>query len=182
MFTRRFLVVVLLGLCCNALLCGAVTQRPLGLAELVSKANVIVIGTVTNRTAAWNPEHTSISTQVTLQIEETLKGVASGTIVVETPGGVVGGVGMMAAGAPVFRRGERSLIFLTRGPRVGVYHVFGWSQGRFQISRDAAGGRERVSRNLAGVILVPHGATSSSGAHIEYLDELKLAIRQLQGR
>lgn len=81
----------------------AATLRAMKLADLTHQADVIFVGTAVSNVSAWNAEHSRIYTRTTFQVNEYLKGHTGGTIVVETLGGIVRGVGMRAPGMPVFR-------------------------------------------------------------------------------
>ena len=179
---RMSLLGLVLGIFCLSAFAHAATQRPLGLAELTSKADTIAIGTVTGRVAIWNPQHTQILTRTTFRISEVLKGSPGKEVVVETLGGVLDGVGMMAAGAPQFRPAEKDLIFLVRDQRTGIHRILGWEQGRFRVVADPIIGRERVTRNMGTVLPSSGFSGASNSASLLFLDDLKAEILRLCGR
>ena len=158
------------------------TQRALKLATMVAKSDFIFVGTAVRTESAWNAEHTRIYTRTTFEVEEYVKGqgkdqeTAGGAVVVETLGGVVGDIGMMVPGVPLFHVGERDLLFISTGPRTGKHRVMGWSQGRFKIKKDPKTGQEMLSRPMAGVSLL--NQIDPNLKSIRYLDEMKEAIRQ----
>jgi hypothetical protein len=82
------------------------------LGELTEVAESIIIGDVTDIKAEWNPEHTSIYSDITISVEGYLKGTGQNKKVIRVPGGVVGDVGQWVSNAPVFRVGERVALFL----------------------------------------------------------------------
>ena len=181
MIARRTFLYLVAGLCFSlGANSHAATLRAMRLADLVQQADVIFVGTAIESVSAWNAEHTRIYTRTTFQVEESLKGNARGTIVIETLGGAVKGLGMKVPGMPVFRVKERNLIFVTTGRRTGTHRVLGWAQGNFQIRRDPQTGREIVTRSMAGVSLV--GAPSTSREEVQDLDQLKDAIHSLLRR
>jgi hypothetical protein len=66
--------------------------------------------------------------QVTVEIEDTLKGELQGTVVVVNPG---------FAGAPAFQDGDELVLFIST--RDGTHVITGFQQGSFRIVTDPAG-------------------------------------------
>jgi hypothetical protein len=187
MTARNLFMTVLLALCfLPAVPAPAAVLKAMALPEMVEKAETVFVGTVVKAESAWNPEHTHIYTKTTFSVHDCLKGHAPDTIVIETMGGVVEGMGMMVPGMPLFRTDEKDLLFVTTNPQSGSKRVLGWAQGRFQIRPDPGTGREVISRELRGASLVGAGAGPRAAAvnleSIRYLDDLKAAIRRLQER
>lgn len=173
-----------LGVSCLLILeAWAVTAVPMSLDELVEKADIIFVGTVIESRSAWNADRTRIYTKTTFRVEDYVKGSGGETLVVETHGGVVGEVGMMVPGTPLFKVGEKNLLFLTAGG--GTHHVLGWAQGRFRVQADPQTGEQLVSRPLAGVSFVrpPSEPVSKELSNLRTLDDLRTAIqRRLAGK
>ena len=155
----------------------AATQRALDLPALVEGADIIIVGRAVEAETAWNPEHTRIYTHTTFTVEESLKGEQQDTLVIETLGGIAEGLGMIVPGMPVFRPGERDVIFVTTGRQTGTHRVLGWAQGRFRIQRETKTRQESLSRKLVGISLLSR--LDPTLKSIRYLDELQEAIRQL---
>lgn len=81
-----------------------------------------------------------ILTEITLYVEEVLKGQVPGdTVVITEPGGQVGDRLVWIHGAPEFRVGERVLVFLTPR-RNGSCQTNGLGLGKFAISSAVGGG------------------------------------------
>jgi len=177
MAKRVFLLGLISG-CLLATSARAATLRAMKLADLTHGADVIFVGTVVNRVSAWNVDHSRIYTRTTFQVEDYLKGQAGETIVIETLGGGVGGIGMRVPGMPTFNPQQKHLLFVKTGRVTGTHRVLGWAQGNFRIHKDPRTGREIVSRDLGGVNLV--GGLSPEP--IQDLDQLKDAIHKLNGR
>jgi hypothetical protein len=178
--TRILLSLAMVMVCVQGWEARAATLPAMGLKEMVQKADLIVVGVPITRASAWNPEHTRIYTTTTFRVDESLKGQAGETVVIETLGGVVGGVGLMVPGMPEFKPQEKNLVFLIQGRHAGTHRVLGWAQGRFRIENDLATGREMISRNLNGLSLM--GANAQAPESLRYLDEVRDAIRKLEGR
>lgn len=173
--------ILLLGLMCGCLPAAsgwAATLRAMKLADLTRGADVIFVGTVVSSVSEWNTEHSRIYTRTTFQVEESLKGHAGGTMVIQTLGGAVRGIGMRVFGMPHFNPREKHVIFVKNGKLTGTHRVLGWAQGDIRVHKDARTGREMVTRNLGGVTLVGGNVPSIDNS----LDELKAAIRKSEGR
>jgi hypothetical protein len=178
MTAKRVFLLSLVSGCLLATSGRAATLRAMKLADLTHGADVIFVGTVVSRASGWNADHSRIYTRTTFQVEDYLKGHAGETIVIETLGGGVGGIGMRVAGMPTFNVKQKHLIFVKTGRVTGTHRVLGWAQGNFRIHRDPRSGREVVSRDLSGVNLV--GGLSPEP--IQDLEQLKDAIHRLNGR
>ncbi len=114
---------------------GALTQQR-NLGELVAQSAVIVRGRIIKAQVEPHPDLTSLSTVVvTLRVAETLKGEASRTITFRQ---FIWDVRDRhdAAG---YRKGQDILLLMNPVTRYGLTSPAGLEQGRFRISRDAAG-------------------------------------------
>jgi hypothetical protein len=93
-----------------------------------------VLGTVTHQVSAWNATHTAIYTDVTMDVEEAMKGVVGPEVTFRIAGGEVGDIGMRTSTHPTFRIGERVIVFLrTEG---STAQLFGLQQGKFTVHDD----------------------------------------------
>jgi hypothetical protein len=100
------------------------------LENLANGADFILVGTVTD-IASQKQDNQNIYTEVTLSVEQTLKGKPGEKVVVKVPGGEAGGIAMMVTDNPSFQLGERAVVFLNK--EQGVFTVFGGFQGKFTI-------------------------------------------------
>ncbi len=104
----------------------------LSLEELVSRAVLIVRGTVIDTNARWNPDHTRIYTLVTIRPTEGIKGsLQAGDLSIEIPGGTVGDVRLEVSDTPTFEEGEEVILFL----QDEYFRVVGWNQGKYTIEK-----------------------------------------------
>lgn len=137
------LVVLPLAMATGLLPAGATVVEALGLEQLAARAQLVVRGRVESSSSAWDESNRRIFTRTRLQAAEVLKqgaaGQASGNGIVEVvvPGGEVGGIGQLVAGAPRFVPGEEVLLFLEATKR-------GWtpvalSLGKFTLRPDEQG-------------------------------------------
>lgn len=137
---------ILTALVAPAGVSGATTQL-LGIAELATRAELVVLGTVGAVESQWNADRTLIETRVDVRVTATPRGEPRPDVSLWEPGGRVGTLAAEIAGTPRFSPGERVLLFLRRG-RDGRLHVVERFQGKFSIERDAASGQERAVRRI----------------------------------
>jgi len=91
------------------------TFRRMSDEELVRQSLLVVDVKVVSTVSIWNTDHTQIHTLVDLDILDFVKGdlpAGRRTLRLRILGGVVGDMAMTVIGAPQFRAGERSLLFL----------------------------------------------------------------------
>ena len=115
--------------------------------EMITKARAIVKGKVVSVTSAFDEQHKSIFTYITLKVDEVLKGqITTRRIVLKEPGGLVETEGSMVFGIPQFARGEHVVVYLdTWGD--GSLRVHQMFLGKFSIFTDPRTGQQIVSRS-----------------------------------
>lgn len=112
--------------------------------DLAAESSNIVRGTVAGVNSYWNAEGTKIFTEARIAVDETYKGGPIREARVIQLGGIVGHVNMHVEGALIWKRDEEVLLFLE--PNVpGTFSVAGFSQGKFDIVRDAKSGKAFVA-------------------------------------
>lgn len=117
---------------------------------LTREASDIVIGRVGDQHAHWNAAHTMIVTDVTILVDQSLKGASSASLTLTQVGGEVDGMRYSIDGSPKFTAGEEVLIFAWRDAH-GRPQVDGLAQGKFEIRRDAASGVRTIQRSVPGL-------------------------------
>ena len=122
-----FFCVCLAGITADAVTIPQSTQ------QLVENSSDVIRGKVISRISQWNETHTSIYTEVTIEITEIVLGsVTKGaTISVYIPGGVVNDTGLRVEHAPEFKDGEDVVLFLTELDN--LYSVTSWEMGKFTV-------------------------------------------------
>ena len=113
--------------------------------QLGNNASAVVQGQVAGVRSYWNDSHTKIFTETTINIDEAFKGQPGGTVRVVQLGGTVDNIRVTAHGALQWKQGEEIILFL-EDYTAGTYQVSGFSQGKFQIERDARTGAVYVLR------------------------------------
>lgn len=150
----KFAWAVLLSLVAAAT-AGAAVLPWMSLEEITGRAEVIVLGMVESAEGAWSEDGRIIVTRSTVSVERALKGGPRAQVIVETPGGRVGDQAMIASGAPVFRAGDRVVLFLepagAADPGAAPRHaVVGWNLGRMIVRHDPRTGRDLVEDRTSG--------------------------------
>ena len=123
-------------------------SKALSTQELTSRSDVVVIGTVSGMQSEWNSEKTRITTRVTIDVREFLKGGnGEQQITVLTPGGEIGDVGEMYSGAARFRHHEEVVVFGHK--KTGHDHeVVGGDQGKVPVIEDKLTREKTVHRGI----------------------------------
>jgi hypothetical protein len=148
----------------SCLLAGPQTVRatvlaPTDFPELVRGAGAIVHGRVLDVRAEWVEGGRMMTSTVTLDVIEYLKGDLGPSISFMVPGGELGRYRNIVLGAPVFSPGEEVIVFLNWRGSSRPY-VLGLNMGVFRTVRDTATGRRMVrpSAAMAGQIRAPSTA------------------------
>lgn len=153
---------------------------PTDLREMSLGSTDILVATVEATRSYWNDARTRIYTEVTVRVDESLKGVPSGRVSLVQMGGELDGVRLAVEGSPAFRPGDEAVLFLWRDP-AGRAQVNGLAQGKFDIRRDPASGERMVSRSLEGLRFAGSaragGARSAESSIPTRLEDLKREIR-----
>jgi hypothetical protein len=125
----------------------ATTVIPPTFDELVSRAEVILQGSVTDTRSQWIGEGAQrhIVTYVTFKVDDAVKGNPGPSYTIRMLGGTVDGQTMEVSDAPKFQKGDRDFVFVEHNgqqfiPLVGIMH------GRFRVEREQDG-REIVATN-----------------------------------
>lgn len=138
-----------------------------GFDDLVKDADAVAIVTPLEHTSVW--EDGRIYTYTHVKAEQGIAGElgagAEGWI--RTRGGVVGKIGQLVDGEPVFTAGKSSLLFLHKFKAGGTWEVSARAQGQYPVildeslPKDAATRRTlRTSANV-GMILPPRATTAT---------------------
>jgi hypothetical protein len=157
---------------------SATTMLRADLPELTRSADTIVHGTVRRMESRWSGDGRRILTDVEIQVTETLKGQAGGTVLVTQPGGRVGDIGQQVSGLASFTPGEEVVVFLERrGTR--AFRVAGMAQGKYKVQRSADGTRALAVPEPTDALLVDPDTRQPTTSSLQSvsLAELKASIR-----
>lgn len=102
--------------------------------NLVASAHAIVTGRVTYIESHWDADRSNIYTDISIQLDQVIKGnISSQTIVIEQVGGKVGDREAWLTGSPSFKLNEDVLLFLRAGEN-GTLHTAHLGMGKFTLS------------------------------------------------
>jgi hypothetical protein len=150
MATPRLLILAsALALIGGASLAHATQVLHQTLRDLTVGSSDIIIGQVEETRPHWNAAHTKVLTDVTVRVSESLKGAPGERVTLVQLGGDLDGFRYAVPGSPLFRPGERALLFVWRDPQ-GRAQVNGMAQGKFDIATDPASGAQTVQRTVEG--------------------------------
>jgi hypothetical protein len=118
----------------------ATTVIPPSFDDLVSRAQTIFQGTVSDVRSEWTGEggQRHIVSYVTFNVDDAIKGNPGAKVTLNMMGGTVGAETMEVTDAPKFKVGDRDVLFVENNgtqfiPLVGIMH------GRFHIKKDETG-------------------------------------------
>ena len=115
---------------------------------LTESADLILIGKVSERNSRWNKDNTRIYTDVTINVDEYLKGNGTNDrLIVTTLGGEVGEIGEFYTHIPRFNNEEEVLIFLKQDQRDMSYRVLNGEDGKLTLYEDNISGEKVTSSN-----------------------------------
>jgi hypothetical protein len=157
---------------------SATTMLRVDLPELTRSSDTIVHGTVRRMESRWSGDGRRILTDVEIQVTETLKGQAGGTVLVTQPGGRVGDIGQRVSGLASFTQGEEVVVFLERrGTR--SFRVAGMAQGKYKVQRSEEGTRVLAVPEPTDALLVDPDTRQPTTSSLQSLPlaELKASIR-----
>src|SRR6476619_1729251 len=176
---KRYLLTCagILAIGCSAL---ATTVIPPSFDELVSRAELIFQGTVTNVRSQWVGEggQRHINSYVTFKVADSMKVTPGAQLTWQMLGGTVGSETMEVTDAPKFKVGDRDILFVENNgtqfvPLVGIMH------GRFRVKKDEAG-RDAAFTNegspLSDVTQLGKSEGAASAGHAMSAQALKQAI------
>jgi hypothetical protein len=161
----------------------ATTVIPPTFDQLVTNAEMIFEGTVTELRSQWTGEGNErhIVTYVTFKIEDPIKGALGADYTIRMFGGTVDGHTMEATDTPRFKVGDRDILFVEHNgtqfvPLVGIMH------GRFHVQQDQATARESIAKDngaqLADTAMLGRDENAASSGKALSKAEFKAAIRQ----
>jgi hypothetical protein len=136
---KKLLAIAFAALACATLEASLIV--PADLPTLVSEAQTIVLGRVTDVRGVIRPGTRRVDSYVAFAVDDALKGSAERTLTFKTLGGINGRYRTVVHGSPVFSVGDEAVLFLGRGT---TPYPIGLAQGVFRVRRDRASGDRRI--------------------------------------
>ena len=155
----RWNILTFAAVLCGQIAASATTYEAVTFNELVTRADVIFVGEVTDVRPfpLETRDGTIIKTRVIFRVSDPIWGTTNILEVFDFFGGEFGDIGMAIAGMPEFAVGDRRVVFASRERSINP--IVGFTQGLLEIRRDS-GGIDRVF-TLGGL---PLGRPESIGA------------------
>jgi hypothetical protein len=141
----RALAIVALAIVASAVAATATTVAAPTFDELVRRSELVIVARVVATRSAWVDSRSgrSIVTDVTVSIEQTLKGPTYAERSLEFLGGTVGEDTLRVDGMPEFHVGDRAVLFINEAGRPAS-PVVGFMYGWFRIVQDPVSGVDMV--------------------------------------
>jgi hypothetical protein len=139
-----------------------------GFDALVKDSDAVAVITPVDAQSVW--EDGRIYTYTKVKVEQGVAGdIGTGAESwVRTLGGVVGKIGQMVDGEPVFINGKSSLLFLRKFNSNAVFEVAARGQGQYPVTVDATTKVKKVIRSTtAGMLLPPKVPGSVRAAQLQ---------------
>lgn len=114
----------------------ATTMLAQDVAALTCSSDAVVRGKVKKVESRWTGDHRQIVTDVTIDVDEFIKGKGNKTVQITQPGGEVEGIGQKVSGLASFTPGEEVVVFLARQGS-DRFMVTGMAQGKFRVERSS---------------------------------------------
>ena len=148
--------------------------------ELVSHADLVLVGRATERHSEWEDigEGRRIVTYTRIELVRTMGGTPPEQLWVRTLGGVVDRIGQQVEGEARLPVGSRALLFLTRAPD-DAWVVTARAQGHFPLvaTRD---GKTRLRRSPDVGAIVARKGPSTPAHEVLVGRELEAALRAVR--
>jgi len=117
--------------------------------NLSEGADMIVTGKVVDQKSEWSSDKSKIYTNVTIQVDEFLKGSNNqNQIVIKNLGGEVGNVGETYSHVPTFTNEEDVLVFIKKSEKDQSLRVFQGDEGKMTFYQDKKTGEKVTSKNI----------------------------------
>jgi len=117
----------------------------IGIEQLTTEADLILLGTVTGTRSYWNNAHTIIYTDAAVSVEDVVRGnQALQNVIVTQVGGRVENITLSVLESASFRANERAVLFLKPNSN-GTYSTVGWKNGKRVIKSDRVDSNTSVS-------------------------------------
>jgi hypothetical protein len=111
--------------------------------ELPQKADFVIQGTVTQKTARWDARGIMINTHYTIEVETAIVGDVPKSVELSFSGGTVEGKTIIVTHTPELEVGQTYILFSYQNRKYSVPTV-GHDQGIFKVIRDARSKQERI--------------------------------------
>ena len=166
---------------------SATVAHYMDLPDLITRADVIVQGTVTAQETVYDKGRERSLLRTTITVERALWGKPGDQLVVQQFGGTHDGVTTHISGDARFERGERVVLFLRKGEGQ-VHYLTSMAQSKYRLTGE--GDKATAQRDLDGLAFVPvagvqhklrEGGSEPAKAVSSFMPELEALIAAIKG-
>jgi hypothetical protein len=147
---RKSLIVLAVIILLGGLIISAFAQdKRTEIVRLSREADIILTGKVLKQNCIWNKNKTKIFTNVTVEVEECLKGnLNDENILITHLGGEIGEIGEWYSHVPDFNNDEEVLLFLKKDSKNNMYAVLNGEDGKLTLHTDEKTGVKVTSSKV----------------------------------
>jgi hypothetical protein len=137
--TLKIVLFILLSLFLNVIISFSTSMKEMSLKEICGYSSDIVVAEVISFNSFYKDEsRKQIFSEVSLKIENSIKGESKENDILKMtiPGGQINGIRTFIVGAPAYKTGENTLLFLKKNISENLhvnYLIVGLSQGKYNI-------------------------------------------------
>ena len=143
----------------------ASSVRQVTIKEMIEASDLVFEGRVARVESRSLPNPPRISTYVTFQVLDIIKGPYSGKkIQLSFLGGTIGDLSLVISDMHVPERGQKGVYFVESLTHRQVHPLYGWDQGHFLIKTDRNGIDRIMTRNKRTIIALGPGEIRTMGA------------------
>jgi len=111
-------------------------QKEIEMRALTESSDLIVVGKVLKTKAEWGVDKKRIYTNVTILVDEFVKGSQGNNyIIVSHPGGEIGEVGELYSDVPSFSKDEELILFIKKDNNSNLI-INGGNSGKVSVNKD----------------------------------------------
>jgi hypothetical protein len=153
----KIILLVLLSLFLNVIISFSTSMKEMTLKEICNYSTDVVVAEVVSFNSFYRDEtKKQIFSEVSLKIENSIKGQTKENEIIKmtVPGGQLNGIRTFIVGGPVYKPGEKTILFLKKTILENVkvnYSIVGLSQGKYNIIEENGAKkvfREQLEDNL----------------------------------
>jgi excinuclease UvrABC helicase subunit UvrB len=113
--------------------------------DLTKRADVVVVGRVSDLRSEWSSDRSRIFTKATVQVEQLIKGDnPQNSVMISTLGGEVDGVGEVYSHTARFKVDEQVVVFAA-ADKEGQLRVVSGDEGKLTVTKDELTGLQLVA-------------------------------------
>ncbi len=149
--------------------------------ELTKASTFVIHGETTSIRSYWTDDRRYIMTDVTIRVQDTVRGQSSSETIITVPGGRVGSTLYEVSDMPVFAEGEEVIVFVSRHES-GLNLVVGGSQGMMKVVNNL----RAETKSILGIgQLFESGSNAQQGVQVSDemgLEDFKRRVKDLEGQ